>query len=62
MVRLSKFIGYNAIIVYVDRLTKIRHFISIINEIIAEGIINLFVINVYKLYNFLSTIISNRGF
>ena len=47
--------------VYIDRLIKIRHFISIINKIIAEGITNLFIINIYKLYNFLNIIVSDRG-
>ena len=53
--------GHNIIMIYVDRLIKIRYFISIINKIIAENITNLFVINVYKLYGFPSIIISNRG-
>ena len=61
IVRLSEFIGYNAIIVYVDRLIKIRYFISITNEIIAEGTANLFIINIYKLYSFLSIIVSDKG-
>ena len=61
MIKLPKSISHNAIMVYVDRLIKIRHFISIINEIIAEGTANLFVTNVYKLHSFPSTIVSNRG-
>ena len=52
--------GHNAIIVYMDRLIKIRHFISIINKIIAESIINLFIRNVYKLYSFPNIIVSDR--
>ena len=61
MIRLSKSIDHNVIIVYIDRLIKIRHFISIINKIIAEGTANLFVTNIYKLHGFPSIIISDRG-
>ena len=53
--------GHNAIMVYVDRLTKIKHFIFIINKITAENTANLFIINVYKLYNFANIIVFNRG-
>ena len=60
MVRLPEFMSYNAIIVYMDRLIKIRHFISIINKITAEGTANLFITNIYKLYGFPSTVISDR--
>ena len=61
MIRLPKFISHNAIMVYIDKLIKIKHFISIINEITAKGTANLFIINMYKLYGFLSIIVSNRG-
>ena len=60
MVRLPKSMGHNAIMVYVDRLIKIRHFISITNKITAKDTANLSITNVYKLYSFLSTIVSNR--
>ena len=52
--------GYNAIIVCVDRLTKIRHFVPTINEITAEGTADLFIANVYKLHKFSNTVISDR--
>ena len=53
--------GHNAIMVCVDRLTKIRHFVLTTNKIIAEGTANLFVTNVYKLHGFPDTVVSNHG-
>ena len=53
--------GHNAIMVYVDRLTKIRHFVLTINKITAEGTANLFITNVYKLHEFPDTVISDYG-
>ena len=53
--------GHNIIMVYVDRLTKIRHFMLIINKITAKGTANLFIINVYKLHGFPDIVVSNYG-
>ena len=53
---------YNIIIIYINRLTKMRHFILIINRIIVKGTVNLFVNNVYKLYRFPYLIVSDYGF
>ena len=50
IIKLSESIKYNIIIVYVDRLIKIKYFILIIYKIIVKDTINLFVNNVYKLY------------
>ena len=50
---------YNIIIVYVDRLIKIRYFILITNKIIAKDTINLFINNIYKLHRFPHFIIFN---
>ena len=46
IIRLPKLKGYHAIIVCVDRLTKIRHFIVTTNKITAEGTANLFINNI----------------
>ena len=51
--------GYNIIIIYIDRLTKIRHFIAIRNDISAQDTAHLFINNIYTLHGFPKTIISN---
>ena len=51
--------GYNAIIIYVDYLIKLRHFIPIINKIITQGTVRLFIKNIYKHYGFPKIIILN---
>ena len=61
MVGLPKSMRYNIIIICVDRLTKIRYFMLIINKIIAEGTANLFIINVYKLHGFPNIVMFNHG-
>ena len=53
--------GYNIIMICVDRLIKIRYFVLIINKIIAKGTADLFITNVYKLHRFSDTVISNYG-
>ena len=44
--------GYNTIIICVNKLTKIRYFMLITNEITAKGTANLFINNVYRLHGF----------
>ena len=61
MVGLLESMGHNAIIVCVDRLTKIRYFMLTINKIIVKGTANLFITNIYKLHGFPNTVISNYG-
>ena len=51
--------GYNIIIIWVDYLTKLRHFILTINKVTAQGIVRLFIENIYKYYRFLKIIMSN---
>ena len=53
--------GYNVIIICVNRLTKIRHFMPTINKITAEGTTNLFINNVYRLYGFPNIVVLDRG-
>jgi len=43
--------GYNSILVVVDRLTKIVHFIPTIEKTSAEGLARLFRDNVWKLHS-----------
>jgi len=42
--------GYDSILVVVDRLTKIVHFIPTMEKTSAEGLAQLFRDNVWKLY------------
>ena len=53
--------GYNSILVVVDRLTKMVHFIPITEKTLAEGLTRLFRDNVWKLYRLPESIISDRG-
>ena len=52
---------YRYIFIIINRLIKIRYFISIISLDIEE-LIKAFIYTVYKLYGALSTIISNKDF
>ena len=61
MIGLLESMRYNAIIICVNRLIKIRYFVPTTNEIIAEGTTNLFINNVYRLHRFPNTVISDRG-
>ena len=53
--------GYNAILVVVDWLTKMVHFIPTAEKTIAEGLAKLFRNNVWKLHGLPKSIISDRG-
>ena len=52
---------YNLILVVVDRLTKMAHFIPTMEKTTVEGLARLFKDNVWKLHSLLESIISNRG-
>ena len=52
---------YDSILVVVDRLTKMVHFIPTTEKTLAEGLARLFRDNVWKLHRLLESIISNRG-
>ena len=52
---------YNSILVVVNRLTKIVHFIPITEKTSAEGLARLFRDNVQKLHRLPESIISDRG-
>ena len=50
---------YNIIIMVVNRLIKMRHFISTINKVITQDIIYLFMENIYKYHGFPKIIVSD---
>ena len=53
--------GYNSILVVVDRLTKIVHFIPTMEKMSIEGLARLFRNNVWKLHRLPKSIILDRG-
>jgi len=53
--------GYDSILVVVNRLTKIVHFIPTTEKTSAEGLARLFRDNVWKLHGLLESIISDQG-
>jgi len=52
---------YDSILVVVDQLTKIVHFILTTEKISAEGLARLFRDNMWKLHGLPKSIISDRG-
>ena len=52
---------YNSILVVVDRLTKIVHFIPTMEKTSAEGLVWLFRDNMWKLHRLPESIILDRG-
>jgi len=52
---------YDSILVVVDKLTKIVHFIPTTEKILAEGLARLFRDNMWKLHGLSESIISDRG-
>ena len=53
--------GYNSILVVVDQLTKMVHFILTTEKTSAEGLARLFRDNMWKLHGLPESIISDRG-
>ena len=53
--------GYDSILVVINRLTKIVHFIPTTEKTSAEGLARLFRDNVWKLHRLLESIISDQG-
>jgi len=53
--------GYNSILVVVDRLTKMVHFIPTTEKTLAEGLARLFRDNMWKLHGLPESIILDRG-
>jgi len=61
IIKLSLAQRYDSILVVVDRLTKMVHFIPITEKTLAEGLARLFRDNVWKLHGLPKSIISDRG-
>jgi len=53
--------GYDSILVVVDQLTKMVHFIPTTEKTSAEGLARLFRDNVWKIHGLLESIILDRG-
>jgi len=53
--------GYDSILVVVNRLTKIVHFIPTMEKTSVEGLARLFRDNIWKLYRLSKSIILDRG-
>jgi len=53
--------GYDSILVVVDQLTKMVHFIPTMEKTSAEGLVRLFRDNVWKLHGLPESIILDRG-
>jgi hypothetical protein len=54
--------NYDAILVIIDRLTKMKHFIYCKKTYNSEKIAHLYVKYIWKLHNLPKTIIFDRGF
>ena len=54
--------GYNSILVVVDQLAKMVHFILTMKKTLVEGLVRLFRDNVWKLHGLPESIISDRRF
>ena len=52
---------YDSILVVVDKLTKMVHFIPTTEKTLAEGLARLFRDNIWKLHGLPESIISDRG-
>jgi len=53
--------GYDSILVVVDRLTKMVHFILTTEKMLVGGLVRLFRDNMWKLHGLPESIILNRG-
>ena len=53
--------GYDSILVVVDRLTKMVHFVPTMEKTSAEGLARLFRDNVWKLHSLPESIILDQG-
>ena len=53
--------GKNIILVVCDKLFKMIHFVTTIEEILAEGLVRLFRDNMWKLHELPESMVSDRG-
>ena len=61
IIKLSLVAGKDTILVVCDMLSKITHFMAIIEGTSVEGLVRLFRDNIWKLHGLLESVISNRG-
>ena len=52
---------YDSILVVVDRLLKISHYIPVKGTLDALGLVEVFYCKIVRLYGLLRSIVSNRG-
>jgi len=53
--------GKDAILVVCDRLSKMAHFVTMMEETSVEGLVRLYRDNIWKLHGLLESIVSDRG-
>ena len=58
---LPKSEGYDAILVVVYRLTKMKHFIAYNNTCDVEEVFRLYLGHIWKLHRLPTTVVSDRG-
>ena len=61
IMKLSLVAGKDIVLVVYDRLSKIAHFVAIMEGILVEGLVRLFRDNVWKLHGLLESIILDRS-
>jgi len=59
--KLSVVVGKDAILVVCNRLSKMAHFVAMMEGTLAKGLVRLFRDNVWKLHKLLKSVVSNRG-
>ena len=61
IVELPEISGFNAVMVVVDRFTKMAHFIPCSTTITSQQTIDLFISRIFSLHGLPSEIVSDRG-
>ena len=61
IMKLPVFRDYDSILVVCDRFLKMSYFVATTEKITAEGLVRLFRDNMWKLYELLESVISDRG-
>ena len=61
LTRLVMLNGFDALLVVVDRLSKMAHYISTTSDVNSKQIAKLFFDNVFRLHGILDSIVSDRG-
>jgi len=58
--KLPLVVGKYAILVVYNKLFKMTHFVATTEEIIVEGLVILFIDNIWKLHKLLESVVSDR--